>query len=98
MDIIEYLKHGNESAKHLVDLCKETNTCSDTIKKQIRNARLDGTPVCSNKDGYFISTERADIMESVRNLESQAKTRLESARALRKIVERIERSASIEDC
>lgn len=38
------------------------------IRKHINEARCNGIPICSCREGYFISNDKADILQTIQRL------------------------------
>ena len=39
-----------------------------SIRNKINKARCEGIPICSSRNGYYYSEEKADILETIQSL------------------------------
>ena len=71
--VVDYIRnHGSidepvmnhEMAAHFM-------TSEANIRKLINQARCEGHPICSCRKGYFYSTNKADIVETIHSLNSR---------------------------
>lgn len=67
---LELLPNNKEYAIHGKQLCDELGLTKDSEVRAVVNAlRREGYPICSNKDGYWLSDKPEEIMETIHSLE-----------------------------
>jgi biotin operon repressor len=60
------------------------------VELLIQAARLEGAPICSSADGYWLATRWQDVETCHRRLRRRATNQLITARALRRTARRME--------
>ena len=74
--VSEILKPGKGNEVHLRQLCNYFNQKPVAVKRQIKQERLNGSLICSNRKGYFMASSPEEIEEFVKAEEFQALSRL----------------------
>lgn len=71
--VVDYIRnHGSiEEPVHNKEIAAHLNTNEVIIRKLINEARCEGYPICSCRNGYFYSTNKADIVETIHSLNSR---------------------------
>lgn len=64
-------------------LAEKLGTDSRTVEEMIQSARLEGAPILSSSEGYWLSRDPAEIRRCAERLRSRALTQLETAGALK---------------
>jgi biotin operon repressor len=86
--LIESLPTDKESAVTQDYLSQAVGVSRRNIRQLVQQARKEGYGVCSSPyRGYWLSTEPADIMETVSILNAQAKTIIDTVDSMYKILE-----------
>lgn len=67
-DITSYIPLGNDNRITSKELTAVTGIGGAGIRKAVNEARQNGIPVCSDKNGYFISYDTADIRNTIQQL------------------------------
>lgn len=72
-------------------LAEKAGTSTREVELLIHAARLEGVPILSNSDGYYLARNAAEIRACAARLRSRALTQLETAGALDKAAEGLAR-------
>ena len=83
--LIPRKENGIITAKHLSMITGYTETF---IRKIINEARSAGYPICSNRHGYYLSTECSDISDTIKFLSRRINTQLQAINGLKNINEK----------
>lgn len=67
--IINYATAENPIANY--QLSSLFNVSEVAIRKHINKARCEGIPICACHKGYYYSTEKADILETIHSLNNR---------------------------
>ena len=68
--LLELLPKNKEFAIHGKQLCDELGLKNDYAVREVVNAlRREGYPICANKDGYWLSNNPAEVLETIHSLE-----------------------------
>lgn len=70
--IDEFLEHGVENARTLRYLKSILHQDGRTIRSAIEAARKDGVPIVSGQDGYWLTTDPAEIAVFCRSMRRRA--------------------------
>jgi biotin operon repressor len=63
------MNHGTrENPVSNKEICEQLNTTDVTVRNHINKARRTGIPICSCTTGYFYSTDKSDILETIDSL------------------------------
>ena len=68
--VIEYIKANGtpESPVSSYEITKELNIGGVAVRKAINKARCDGCPICNNHNGYYYSTDKNEIINTIQSL------------------------------
>ena len=67
------------------------------VELEIQRYRLEGFPIVSNGDGYWLATTPAEVKKCADRLRSRAIHQMETAQALDRAVERMEQKTTLWD-
>ncbi len=74
------------------DLAESLGTTTREIELAIRALRLEGQPILSNGDGYWMARDAAELAQCVARLRRRAVEQLLTVRAMRATLRRLEAS------
>lgn len=60
-NIADYIPHGKQNAIHLQTLCELLGVGMAAIKAAVKRARIEGIPIVSGNNGYWISEDGREI-------------------------------------
>ncbi len=71
--IVNYIRNHGSIDEPVMnhEMAAHFKTSEVTIRKLINQARCEGHPICSCHKGYFYSTNKADIVETIHSLNSR---------------------------
>ncbi len=67
--IINYATAENPIANY--QLSALFNISEVAIRKHINRARCEGIPICASSKGYYYSTDKADILDTIQSLNNR---------------------------
>lgn len=93
MSVSEYLKAGAENARTVKELCSILHVDGRQLRRMVRNERLDGIPILSAvgedyRHGYYLPSETADYLRTIRRLRKQEKSLCKARRAITKALQK----------
>lgn len=73
IDVVNYIRNHGSADNPVVnhEMAAHFHTSEVNIRKLINQARCDGYPICSCGKGYYYSTDKADIVETIHSLNSR---------------------------
>ena len=86
--IVDHLAATPRTKRELAEL---TGWPTRDVELAIQQARLAGAPICSNSDGYYVSTDPAEVRAAAERLRNRAMNQLATAAALAHAAESLER-------
>lgn len=86
MTISEWLTHDPQTKRQLAE---KTGYSTRDVELLIQAARLEGVPICSNGDGYWLARNSAEIANCAARLRSRAAHQFVTARAMRRAAQRM---------
>ena len=87
-DVLYALGHGPANARRKIDLAHSTGLPTRTVELEIQHLRLEGHPICSDENGYWLGTVE-EVEACARRLRSRYINQAMTARALRKTARRM---------
>lgn len=87
MSVSEYLQTGAENAITVKELCSILHVNGRQLRRMVRSERLEGMPILSAvgedyRHGYYLPSEAADYVRTIRRLRKQEKALSKARRAL----------------
>ena len=73
-------------------LAEKLGTEQRSVELEIRALRLEGHPILSNGDGYWVARDAAELAQCVKRLRRRAVEQLLTVRAMRATLRRLEAS------
>lgn len=80
--VLSLLRVGESGALTLRDLTSATGANGRAIREAIRRMRLDGVPIVSGDNGYWISGSPGETRRFTRSMRSRAREIMRTARAV----------------
>lgn len=73
IDVVNYIINNGSAEKPVMNrqISEYFKTSEVNIRKAINQARCEGIPICSSNKGYYHSTDKADIVETIRSLNNR---------------------------
>lgn len=81
--LLSIIPKGKQYAIHLDQLALKMNMSRNAVKHLVREARIQGKPIISGKNGYWIAETNAELEAFAESLKRAAVTRLGSASAIK---------------
>lgn len=93
--VICAIPKGKDNAIHTEELARQFGVSMHIIKKYVQEARDCGIPISSDKNGYWLTNDRAELQKFVDTMEKQGKKRLKTVRALKDTLKKTEGQKSL---
>ena len=73
IDVVNYIINNGSVDKPVMNhqIAEHFKISEVKIRKIINQARCEGIPICSCNKGYYHSTDKADIVETIRSLNNR---------------------------
>lgn len=72
MDVIEkYLREHSDGKDYPIcssELAKAFGVSRTMIRRMVNTARSNGSPICSNQKGYYITTDKEEIKNTIKSM------------------------------
>ena len=68
------------------------------VRREINRARSDGTPICSDGDGYYIAETSDEIKNSIRRINARIHKQIRAREGLRKAIAEYSTEYVCENC
>lgn len=76
----------NEGKTVNSDLCKTFSLKPSTVRAIVNYARSQGEPICSDREGYFYSTDPTHIRATIEHLESRIAKQQEAVDGMKRLL------------
>ena len=84
MTLIELIPIGNDKRITSSELSSRLGITGAEIRKQINTLRCDGTPIASDRHGYFLALDPSDLDHTITSFNSRISQMIKAREGLKK--------------